>query len=74
MYIKKLFYKLTNKDKHFYYKMNLKKTASIKQKEKLSKGIATVSPVDTRDLYKNNIINQIQKDHKTIRSILAKSY
>ena len=25
MYIKKLFYKLTNKDKHFHYKMSLKK-------------------------------------------------
>ena len=31
MYIKKLFYKLTNKDKHFHYKMNLKKDAAIKQ-------------------------------------------
>ena len=31
MYIKKLFYKLTNKDKHFHYKMNLKKAASEKQ-------------------------------------------
>ena len=37
MYIKKLFYKLTNKDKHFYYKMNLKKAASIKQNVKLFK-------------------------------------
>ena len=31
MYIKKLFYKLTNKDKHFHYKMNQKKAASVKQ-------------------------------------------
>ena len=31
MYIKKLFYKLTNRDKHFHYKMNLKKDAAIKQ-------------------------------------------
>ena len=31
MYIKKLFYKLTNKDKHFHYKVNLKKDATIKQ-------------------------------------------
>ena len=37
MYIKKLFYKLTNKDKHFYYKMNLKKTVSIEQNVKLFK-------------------------------------
>jgi len=37
MFIKKLFYKLTNKDKHFYYKMNLKKTASIEQKVELFK-------------------------------------
>ena len=37
MYIKKLFYKFTNKDKHFYYKMNLKKAASIKQNVKLFK-------------------------------------
>ena len=32
MYIKKLFYKLTNKDRHFHYKMNLKKAASVKKK------------------------------------------
>ena len=31
MYIKKLFYKLTNKDKHFHYKMNVKKATSKKQ-------------------------------------------
>ncbi len=31
MYIKKLFYKLANKDKHFRYKMNLKKDTTIKQ-------------------------------------------
>ena len=35
MYIKKLFYKLANKDKHFHYKMNLKKAASIKQNTKI---------------------------------------
>jgi radical SAM superfamily enzyme YgiQ (UPF0313 family) len=39
------------------------------RKEKLSKGIVKVSPTDTRDLYKSNIINQVQKDHKTARSI-----
>ena len=37
MYIKKLFYKLTNKDKHFHYKMNLKKAANIKQNIRLFK-------------------------------------
>jgi len=37
MYIKKLFYKLTNKDKHFHYKMNLKKAANIKQNVRLFK-------------------------------------
>ena len=37
MYIKKLFYKLTNKDKHFYYKMNLRKAANIKQNVRLFK-------------------------------------
>jgi len=37
MYIKKLFYKLTNKDKHFHYKMNLKKTSSVKQNIELFK-------------------------------------
>ena len=37
MYIKKLFYKLTNKDKHFHYKMNLKKEANIKQNVRLFK-------------------------------------
>lgn len=37
MYIKKLFYKLTNKDKHFHYKMNLKKAANIKQNVRLLK-------------------------------------
>ena len=35
MYIKKLFYKLTNKDRHFHYKMNLKKDAAIKQNIKI---------------------------------------
>ena len=37
MYIKKLFYKLTNKDKHFHYKMNLKKAVNIKQNVRLFK-------------------------------------
>ena len=37
MYIKKLFYKLTNKDRHFHYKMNLKKAATIKQNVQLFK-------------------------------------
>ena len=37
MYIKKLFYKLTNKDRHFHYKMNLRKAANIKQNVRLFK-------------------------------------
>ena len=37
MYIKKLFYKLTNKDRHFHYKMNLKKAAAVKQNIRLFK-------------------------------------
>ena len=37
MYIKKLFYKLINKDRHFHYKMNLKKAAAIKQNIQLFK-------------------------------------
>ena len=37
MNIKKLFYKLTNKDKHFHYKMNLKKAVNIKQNVRLFK-------------------------------------
>ena len=37
MYIKKLFYKLINKDKHFHYKMNLKKAASVKQNVEIFK-------------------------------------
>ena len=43
------------------------------RKEKLSKGIAKVSPADTRDLHKSNVINQVQKDHKTARSISTTS-
>ena len=43
------------------------------RKEKLSKGIVKVSPADTRDLHKSNIINQVQKDHKTARSISTTS-
>jgi len=39
------------------------------RKEKLSKGIIKVSSADTRDLHKSNVINQVQKDHKTVRSI-----
>ena len=41
----------------------------ISKKEKLSKSIVKVSPADIRDLYKSNIINQVQKDHKTSRNI-----
>ena len=37
MYIKKLFYKLTNKDRHFHYKMKLKKAADVKQNIRLFK-------------------------------------
>ena len=44
------------------------------RKEKLSKEIIKASPTDTRDLHKSNIINQIDKDHKTVKSILATSY
>ena len=43
------------------------------RKEKLSKNIVKVSPADTRDLHKSNIINQVQKDHKTARSISTTS-
>ena len=43
------------------------------RKEKLLKGIVKVSPADTRDLHKSNIINQVQKDHKTARSISTTS-
>ena len=43
------------------------------RKEKLSKDIVKVSPADTRDLHKSNIINQVQKDHKTARSIPSTS-
>ena len=43
------------------------------RKEKLSKDIIKVSPADTRDLHKSNIINQVQKDHKTARSISTTS-
>ena len=43
------------------------------RKEKLSKDIVKVSPADTRDLHKSNIINQVQKDHKTARSISTTS-
>ena len=43
------------------------------RKEKLSKNIVKVSPADTRDLHKSNIINQVQKDHKTARSIPSTS-
>ena len=41
---------------------------------KLSKGIAKVSPADTRDLHKNNVINQVQKEHKTVRRMSSTSY
>ena len=44
------------------------------RKEKLSKGITKVSPADTRDLYKSNVINQIQKEHKTARNMSAIKY
>jgi hypothetical protein len=43
------------------------------RREKLSKGIAKISPADTRDLHKSNVINQIQKEHKTVRSMSSTS-
>ena len=33
--------------------------------EKLSKGIEEISPTDTRDLYKINVINRVKKEHET---------
>ena len=39
------------------------------REEKLSKGVAKISPADTRDLHKSNVINQVQKEHKTTRSM-----
>ena len=44
------------------------------RREKLSKGIAKVSPADTRDLHKSNVINQVQKEHQTVRSMSAVSH
>ena len=42
------------------------------RKEKLSKGIVKISPADTRDLHKSNVINQIQKYHKTTKTMSNK--
>ncbi len=39
------------------------------RREKISKGIVKISPEDTRELYKGNVINQVQKEHKTTRTI-----
>jgi uncharacterized protein YbaP (TraB family) len=33
--------------------------------EKLSKGIDEISPIDTRNLYKVNVINRVKKEHET---------
>ena len=44
------------------------------RREKLSKGIAKISPADTRELHKSNVINHIQKEHKTVRSMSSTSY
>ena len=44
------------------------------RKEKLSKDIVKVSPADTRDLHKSNVINQVQKEHQTVRSMSSTSY
>ena len=57
MYIKKLFYKLTNKDRHFHYKMNLKKAADVKQNIRLFK-----------TEFKQKIIN-IQKNIKNKKEL-----
>ena len=57
MYIKKLFYKLTNKDRHFHYKMNLKKAAAVKQNIRLFK-----------TEFKQKIIN-IQKNIKNKKEL-----
>ena len=37
--------------------------------EKLSKGIAKVSPADTRELHLHNVIDQVKKDHNTSKVI-----
>jgi len=44
------------------------------RREKLSKGITKVNPADTRVLHKSNVINQVQKEHKTVRSMSTTSY
>lgn len=41
------------------------------RKEKLLNGIVKASPTDTRELHRGNVINQVQKDHQTARSISA---
>ena len=72
MYIKKLFYKLTNKDKHFHYKMNLKKSASVKQNiemkncPSLNKFISLIMQnllleLTVQHLLTWHFVNQIQK-------------
>jgi len=44
------------------------------RREKLSKGIAKASSADTRELHKSNVINQVQKEHKTVKSMSVTSY
>ena len=42
------------------------------RKEKLLKNVVEISPTDTRDLHKTNVINQITKNHKATRIIPIK--
>ena len=44
------------------------------RKEKISKGISKISPSDTRDLYKTNVITQVTKSHKYSKIFEFKSY
>ena len=53
MYLKKLFYKFTNKDKHFYYKNTLKKEENEK---------------NLKDIYKTQIHEEIHAIHEKVKN------
>jgi len=53
MYLKKLFYKFTNKDKHFYYKNTLKREKNEKE---------------IKDIYKTQIHEKIHAIHEKVKN------
>ena len=58
-----------SKKEEFYLFKNWDDIYRNIRKEKLLKGLVTISPADTRELYLGNVVEQVLKDHNTTRTI-----